>query len=42
MDGYVRKRKNVFVRAYLRFRFGRTESVCQHWRSNPNQLTLFG
>lgn len=33
--------RSVFVRAYTRFRFGRTESVCQHWRSHPGQLTLF-
>lgn len=35
------KTKSVFVRAYKRFRFGRTENVCQHWRSNPDQLLLF-
>lgn len=33
--------KTVFVHAYLRFRFGRWESVCQHWRSHPGQMTLF-
>ena len=33
--------KNVFVRAYVRFRFGRIENVCQHWRSHPGRLTLF-
>jgi hypothetical protein len=33
--------KNVFVRAYFRFRFGRKEHVCQHWRSNPGQMELF-
>jgi len=33
--------KSVFVRAYIRFRFGRLENVCQHWRSHPGQLTLF-
>lgn len=32
--------RSVFVRAYLRFRFGRLEHVCQHWRSHPGQLTL--
>lgn len=32
---------SVFVRAYTRFRFGRTEHVCQHWRSHPGQLNLF-
>lgn len=35
------KPKTVFVRAYQRFRFGRTESVRQHWRSNPDQFLLF-
>lgn len=35
------KPKTVFVRAYDRFRFGRTEHVRQHWRSNPDQLSLF-
>lgn len=35
------KPKNVFVRAYVRLRFGRLENVCQHWRSHPNQLPLF-
>lgn len=33
--------KSVFVTAYHRFRFGKRESVCQHWRSHPGQLTLF-
>lgn len=33
--------KNVFVRTYRRFRFGRWENVCQHWRSMPGQLQLF-
>jgi hypothetical protein len=33
--------KNVFVRAYSRFRFGRQEQVCQHWRSHPGQMELF-
>jgi hypothetical protein len=36
-----RRVKTVFVHQYRRFRFGKTESVCQHWRSNPNQLLLF-
>ena len=35
------KIKSVFVRAYTRFRFGKLENVCQHWRSHPGQLTLF-
>jgi hypothetical protein len=33
--------KNVFVRAYVRLRFGRREFVCQHWRSHPGQMELF-
>jgi len=33
--------KSVFVRAYRRLRFGRLESVCQHYRSLPDyQLNL--
>jgi len=27
----------VFVHAYMRFRFGRWESVCAHWRSYPDR-----
>jgi hypothetical protein len=33
--------KNVFVRAYVRTRRGKLESVCKHWRSSPGQLELF-
>ncbi len=33
--------KDVFVRAYTRFRFGKQEDVCQHFRSHPGQLELF-
>lgn len=33
--------KTVYVREYTRFRFGKFESVCQHWRSHPGQLSLF-
>lgn len=33
--------KSVLVRAYTRMRFGRVENVCMHWRSYPNQLSLF-
>jgi len=33
--------RSVFVRAYVRFRFGKRENVCQHWRSYPGQLELF-
>lgn len=35
------KIKDVFVTAYTRFRLGKLESVCQHWRSHPGQLDLF-
>lgn len=38
IDFYI---KDVFVRAYLRFRFGRWESVIQHFRSRPHQYRLF-
>ena len=33
--------RNVFVRSYVRSRFGKLENVCQHWRSYPGQLELF-
>lgn len=33
--------KSVYVQAYPRYRFGRWEHVCQHWRSHPGQMTLF-
>ncbi len=33
--------KSVFVNAYIRFRLGKWEDVCAHWRSHPGQLTLF-
>jgi hypothetical protein len=33
--------RDVFVRSYIRTRFGRVEDVCQHWRSRPYQLVLF-
>jgi hypothetical protein len=36
-----RRLRSVFVRAYTRFRFGKWEDVCQHWRSHPGQLELF-
>ena len=32
------KIKSVFVNAYSRFRFGKLEDVCQHWRSHPGQM----
>lgn len=35
------KPESVFVRTYVRFRFGKLENVCEHWRSHPNQLNLF-
>lgn len=34
------KPKSVHVNAYIRFRFGRMEQVCQHWRSVPQQFSL--
>ena len=34
------KPRSVFVRAYMRFRFGRHEHVCQHYRSAPYQLNF--
>ena len=40
MRARSRKEKSVYVRAYTRFRFGKHESVCQHWRSWPQQLWL--
>lgn len=33
--------KTVHVRPYVRFRFGKHEHVCEHWRSYPGQLVLF-
>jgi hypothetical protein len=35
--------KDVYVSEYDRIRFGRTEHVCEHWRSSPRpwQFTLF-
>ncbi len=41
MMAFYNKRKSVFVRAYIRLRFGRIENVRQHWRSHPGQLVLF-
>lgn len=34
------KSKVVRVRAYVRWRFGRLEHVCAHWRSHPDQLSF--
>lgn len=39
--GRLSEVRSFFVRAYTRFRFNRTEFVCQHWRSHPGQLNLF-
>ncbi|SSW68630.1 hypothetical protein AVE30378_03089 [Achromobacter veterisilvae] len=34
--------KTVYVNAYTRWRLGREENVCAHWRSAPgSQLMLF-
>jgi len=41
LNGNFLREKPVFVRAYTRIRFGRLEHVCAHYRSWPNQLTLF-
>ena len=35
--GVLSKVKTVFVTAYKRYRFGRWEDVCQHWRSHPRR-----
>lgn len=32
--------KSVFVRTYPRYRFGRWEQVCEHFRSAPQQLAF--
>lgn len=40
MASAFRNPKSVFVRAYRRFRFGRLESVCQHYRSMPYQYSF--
>ncbi|CAJ0783367.1 hypothetical protein R8510_05123 [Ralstonia chuxiongensis] len=32
--------KDVFVRPYVRIRFGKLENVRQHWRSSPFVLTF--
>lgn len=32
--------KTVYVHRYRRFRFGRWEDVCAHYRSHPSQLML--
>lgn len=35
-----RKAKTVFVHEYPRFRLGKWEHVCSHWRSLPGQLSF--
>lgn len=35
------KVKTVHVCQYVRYRLGRFESVCHHWRSHPGQMSLF-
>jgi hypothetical protein len=32
--------KSVFVNAYIRWRFGKLEHVCSHYRSLPGQLSF--
>ncbi|MNF18188.1 hypothetical protein D3C80_2221170 [compost metagenome] len=32
--------RTVHVNPYDRFRFGRWETVCEHWRSPPGQLAF--
>lgn len=32
--------RSVHVSSYTRFRFGRWEDVCEHWRSHPGQLAF--
>lgn len=41
MEHIFYRPKSVFVRAYVRLRYGKIENVCQHWRSFPHQLALF-
>ena len=41
MRYYSNRFKTVFVRMYTRFRLGRIENVCSHWRSHPGQMELF-
>lgn len=38
---YRHRIKDVYVRQYVRMRFGKLESVCQHYRSRPYQYVLF-
>ncbi len=39
--GTLTKIKTVHVTSYPRFRLGRWEQVCEHWRSAPGQMELF-
>jgi hypothetical protein len=32
--------QTVFVRNYIRIRFGNLEHVCAHWRSAPGQMSF--
>jgi hypothetical protein len=32
--------KSVFVNAYTRWRFGKLEHICAHYRSWPDQLSF--
>ena len=40
MDQPLERPKIVRVRAYVRVRLKRTETVCAHWRSRPIQLSF--
>ena len=40
MKDFISRPKDVFVRAYTRFRLGRWEPVCAHWRTRPRQLAF--
>lgn len=40
MAPFFERPKLVHVQAYTRFRFGRQENVCSHWRSLPQQLSF--
>lgn len=37
----VRWLRSVHVNTYPRFRYGRWESVCEHWRSPPGTQLAF-
>jgi len=40
MNDFIKRAKDVFVRAYQSMLLGRTEQVREHWRSHPRQLTV--